>query len=98
MNYNDFLINYQSIISKSCKLLKKDGYACFVVGEVRDKNGNYIGFVPDTIKAFQKCGMKFYNDCILLQQLGTASLRANNNMKYKKLVKVHQNVLIFKKD
>lgn len=98
MNYNDFLINYESIISKSCKLLKKDGYACFVVGEVRDKKGNYIGFVPDTIKAFQKCGMKFYNDCILLQQLGTASLRANNNMKYKKLVKVHQNILIFKKD
>tara|TARA_R110000823_G_scaffold313255_1_gene440791 strand:- start:89 stop:967 length:879 start_codon:yes stop_codon:yes gene_type:complete len=98
MNYNDFLINYESIISKSCKLLKKDGYACFVVGEVRDKKGNYIGFVPDTIKAFEKCGMKFYNEAILLNAIASASMRANNNMKSQKLVKVHQNVLIFKKD
>tara|TARA_R110000796_G_C14455114_1_gene423880 strand:+ start:55 stop:933 length:879 start_codon:yes stop_codon:yes gene_type:complete len=98
MNYSDFLINYESIISKSCKLLKKDGYACFVVGEVRDKKGNYIGFVPDTIKAFEKCGMKFYNEAILLNAIASASMRANNNMKTQKLVKIHQNVLIFKKD
>lgn len=97
MNYIDFLNAYESIIEKSCKLLKKDGFACFVVGEVRDKKGNYIGFVPDTIKAFQKCGMKFYNEAILLDQLGTASMRANGNMKSKKLVKIHQNILIFKK-
>lgn len=97
MNYNDFLVAYESIIAKSCKLLKDGGYACFVVGEVRDKKGNYIGFVPDTIKAFQKCGVNFYNEAILLDQLGTASMRANGNMKSKKLVKVHQNVLIFKK-
>ena len=87
--YKQFLELYESIIEKSCKLLKKDGLACFVVGEVRDKKGNYIGFVPDTIKAFEKCGMKFYNECILLDQLGTASMRANGNMKSKKLVKVH---------
>ena len=95
--YKEFLSLYESIISKSCKLLKKGGLACFVVGEVRDKNGNYIGFVPDTIRAFEKCGMKFYNECILLDQLGTASMRANGNMKSKKLVKVHQNILVFKK-
>jgi DNA modification methylase len=97
MNYNDFLNAYESIIEKSCKLLKKDGYACFVVGEVRDKKGNYIGFVPDTIRAFQKCGMQFYNEAILLNPVASASMRANGNMKTKKLVKIHQNILIFKK-
>lgn len=96
MNYKDFLKTYESIIEKSCKMLKKDAYACFVVGEVRDKNGFYIGFVPDTIKAFEKCGMKFYNEAVLLQSgLGAAGMRANGNMKSRKLVKVHQNVLIF---
>jgi DNA modification methylase len=97
MNYNDFLLAYESIIEKSCVLLKKGGYACFVVGEVRDKDGNYIGFVPDTIRAFQKCGMKFYNEAILLNAIASASMRANGNMKTQKLVKVHQNILIFKK-
>ncbi len=97
MNYKDFLFAYESIIAKSCKLLKVGGYACFVVGEVRDRKGNYIGFVPDTIKAFQKCGMSFYNEAILLNAIASASMRANGNMKSQKLVKVHQNVLIFKK-
>ena len=97
MPYNEFMLSYESIIKKSCKLLKSGGYACFVVGEVRDKKGNYIGFVPDTINAFRKCGMNFYNESILLDQLGTASMRANGNMKSQKLVKVHQNILIFKK-
>lgn len=95
--YNQFLELYESIIQKSCKLLKSGGYACFVVGEVRDKKGDYIGFVPDTIRAFQKCGMKFYNEGILLNTIASASMRANGNMKSQKLVKVHQNVLVFKK-
>jgi DNA modification methylase len=97
MNYENFLIAYESIIRKSCNLLKEGGFACFVVGEVRDKNGDYIGFVSDTINAFKKCGMKYYNEAILLNAIASASMRANGNMKSKKLVKVHQNILIFKK-
>ena len=97
MPYNQFMQAYESIISKACKLLKADGLACFVVGEVRNKQGNYIGFVPDTIRAFEKCGMKFYNEGILLNAIASASMRANGNMKTQKLVKVHQNILVFKK-
>ena len=95
--YKEFLELYQSIIEKSCNLLTSGGFACFVVGEVRDKKGNYIGFVPDTIKAFERCGMKFYNEAILLNPIASASMRANGNMKSKKLVKIHQNILIFRK-
>ena len=95
--YKDFMIAYESIIKKSCNLLKSGGYACFVVGEVRDKKGNYIGFVPDTINAFRRAGMNFYNEGILLNAIASASMRANGNMKSQKLVKVHQNILVFKK-
>lgn len=98
MPYDKFMKAYEEIIAKSCNLLKSGGYACFVVGEVRDKKGNYIGFVPDTINAFRKCGMNYYNEGILLNAIGTASLRAPRIFgSNKKLVKVHQNVLIFKK-
>ena len=95
--YDEFLRLYESIIAKSCNLLKRGGYACFVVGEVRDKGGNFYGFVPDTIRAFTKCGMRYYNEGILLNAIASASMRANGNMRYQKLVKVHQNILIFKK-
>ena len=65
--------------------------------EIIDKNGNYIGFVPDTINAFRKCGMNYYNEGILLNAIASAGIRANGYMKTQKLVKVHQNILIFKK-
>jgi DNA modification methylase len=97
MEYKKFLVTYESIIAKSCKKLKRGGFACFVVGEFRDKQGYYRGFVPDTIRAFEKCGMKFYNEAILLTAIASASMRAEGNMKSKKLVKVHQNVLVFVK-
>jgi DNA modification methylase len=97
MEYEKFLVTYESIIAKSCKKLKRGGFACFVVGEFRDKQGYYRGFVPDTIRAFDKCGMKFYNEAILLTAIASASMRAANTMTHKKLVKVHQNVLVFVK-
>jgi len=97
MQYIEFMKAYEEIILKSCRLLKKGRLACFVVGEVRDKKGNYIGFVPDTINAFKKAGLDFYNEGILLNSIASASIRANGNMKTQKLVKVHQNILVFKK-
>lgn len=98
MDYVNFMKAYEEIIAKSCKLLKSGGYACFVVGEVRDKKGNYIGFVTDTINAFRKCGMNYYNEIIYLQGLAGACLTAGTPMeKTQKVRKIHQNVLVFKK-
>lgn len=98
MDYDDFIFTFESIMRKSCKLLKNGGMAIIVVGEVRDKQGSYYGFVADTIKLMQRCkGMSFYNDAILATSLASAALRAGGNMKSRKLVKVHQNVLVFKK-
>lgn len=97
LSYNDFMVAYTSIIKKSCNLLKNGCLACFVVGEFRDKKGNYVGFVPDTINAFKAAGLDFYNEAILATPIGSAMLRADNCMKNKKLVKTHQNILVFKK-
>lgn len=95
MNYADFLSAYRSIIAKSCFLLKDGGMACFVVGEVRDKKGNFYGLVPDTIKAFKDAGMAFYNEIIMVTPTGTAAIRAGGMMKNKKIVRTHQNILVF---
>lgn len=98
MDYDDFIFTFESIMRKACKLLKVGGMAIVVVGEVRNKKGEYYGFVADTVKLMQRCsGMTFYNDAILATSLASAALRAGGNMKCGKLVKVHQNVLMFKK-
>jgi len=97
---DDFTLKYESIIKKSCYKLKKDGFAIFVVGDVRDKKtGFYKDFITITKLAFYKAGLKLYNEAILLENgLNTAAMRADKQFTAgKKLVKVHQNVLIFKK-
>lgn len=98
MDYKKFLIKYRSIIKKSLALLKNDRYACFVVSEVRDKGGFYYDFVGDTKRIFMEEGAKLYNDAVLLNMIGSASMRADKQFsKSKKLVRIHQNVLIFYK-
>tara|TARA_R100000789_G_C2986619_1_gene144979 strand:+ start:16 stop:921 length:906 start_codon:yes stop_codon:yes gene_type:complete len=97
MNYNEFNRAYKSIIKKSCILLKNNRYACFVVGNCRDKDGFMMNLIGETIQSFERAGLKFYNEIILRNMIGSAGLRAKNNMIYKKVVKVHQNVLVFVK-
>jgi len=98
MSYDDFKDAYFEIIKKSCSLLKEDSFAVIVVGEVRDKAGNYYNFVGDTITAFLEAGMEYYNEAILVTPLGSVMLRTKkpfNNSR--KLGKTHQNVLVFVK-
>lgn len=98
MDYTGFIKKYSSIISKSIKLLGNDLYAVFVVGDVRDEKGYYRNLIDHTKDAFIKAGAGFYNDCILLNAVGSASMRASKQMEAsKKVVKTHQNVLVFKK-
>jgi len=99
MTDRDFIKKYNSIIKKSCSKLKKDGYAVFVVGDVRGKKtGFYKDFITITKNAFYNAGMGLYNEMILLENgLNTAAMRCAKTFKSgKKLTKVHQNVLVFK--
>lgn len=98
MKYQDFIGVYKEIISKSTSLLKENRFACIVVGEVRDKKGNYYNFVGDTIRAFIDAGLKYYNEAILVTLVGSLPVRAGKPFeKSRKLGKTHQNVLIFVK-
>lgn len=98
MEYQEFLTAYREIIKKSCDMLKPDRFACFVVGEVRDKNGIYRGFVNDTVEAFEAAGLSFYNEIILINSAGTLPLRVQKIFNAsRKIGKCHQNILIFVK-
>lgn len=98
MNYSDFSDAYKEIIEISCRKLKENSFAVFVVGEVRDKKGAYRDFVGLTKQLFRENGLALYNDGVLLEQYGTAPMRAGTLFTTKrKTVKVHQNVLVFYK-
>jgi DNA modification methylase len=94
--YSEFRTAYSEIIAKISTLLKPDRFACFVVGDVRGKDGAYYGFVPDTVAAFQRAGLKFYNEAILVTAAGSLPIRAAKQFEAsRKLGKTHQNVLVF---
>lgn len=99
MKYEDFLVKYRNIISKSVNNLKDNCFACFVVGDIRDKkDGTYKNFVSDTIEAFIDSGMKLYNEMILVNQIGSMAVRLRKQFNSgRKCGKIHQNVLIFYK-
>lgn len=98
MSYDQFKRVYFEIIKKTVEKLKENAFAAIVVGDVRDKEGYYHNFVGHTKEAFFEAGCKLYNECILVESGATAALRAGKQFNAgRKVVKTHQNVLIFVK-
>lgn len=98
-SYKRFLIKYESIIKKSLDLLKYNRFACFVVGNIRDRNGLYLNLVGDTINLFCKREKtNLYNDIILVNATGSLPMRIGKQFESnRKVGKMHQNVLVFYK-
>lgn len=98
MDYEDFCQAYKEIIDIACKKLKNDRFAVFVVGDIRDKKGAYRNFVDYTKKCFLDNGLITYNELILIEQSGTGAIRAKKQFgSLRKVIKTHQNVLVFYK-
>ena len=94
-SYPEFMVEYESIFKQATDRLKDNRFAVIVIGDIRDKNGMYRNFVRDNITMFERLGYSLYNEMIYLQMLATAPHRAERNMKKRKVVKTHQNILTF---
>lgn len=96
MDHVGFMAAYRVIIAAAVTKLKPDRFACFVVGDFRDKKGYYRNFVSDTIAAFESAGARLYNEAILVTAAGSLPIRAGKQFEAsRKLGKTHQNVLVF---
>ena len=98
MEWKDFAKAYKEIIAKACAKLKPNRFAAWVVGDFRDKEGHCRNFVGGTIRAFKQAGLELYNEAVLVTSIGSATVRARRQFNAgRKMVKTHQNVLIFVK-
>jgi len=98
MEWEDFLEAYREIIRASVAHLAYDRFACFVVGEVRDRKGNYRNLIGETVRAFTDAGCHYYNEAILVTPAGSLPVRAGRMFSSgRKVGKTHQNVLVFVK-
>jgi hypothetical protein len=96
MGYPEFLAAYRQIIARAYDALKPDRFAAFIVGEVRGPDGNYVGFVPDTIRAFMDAGFGYYNEAILVTAAGSLPVRTRRQFETsRKFGRTHQTVAVF---
>ncbi len=96
MDLPEFRAAYRAIIAAAVGKLKPDRFACFVVGDYRDRQGFYCGFVGETVAAFEAAGARLYNEAILVTAAGSLPIRAGKQFSStRKLGKTHQQMLIF---
>lgn len=98
-DYNKFIGMYSTIIRETCKCLRDDRFAVYVIGDFRDpKTGAYRGFIGDTVAAHRAAGLELYNDMVLVTAIGSLPLRVGKQFTgSRKVGKSHQNVLVFVK-
>lgn len=94
-SYEDFMAILNDAFTKAIMCLKKNRFAVVVVGDVRDKNGAYYNFPGDVVRIFQNGGCSFINDLVVVRNDTTANLRAGKYMNGRKMVRVHERVLVF---
>lgn len=96
MEWHTFVAAYKRIILRTVKAMKPDTFACFIVGDFRDKQGFYRNFVSHTIDGFEQSKARLYNEAVLVTPVGSAPMRVTKQFESgRKMVKTHQNVLIF---
>jgi 16S rRNA G966 N2-methylase RsmD len=95
--YSDFLQILDDAFSNAIKCLKDNRFAVITVGDIRDKQGFYYRFVDDIKDIFKRNNLLLYNELILIQSVGNGALRANRYMGSRKVVKMHEQVLVFYK-
>lgn len=96
MDYNLFLEKYKSIISKSIAKLKNNRFVCIVISNIRDSKGFYKPLVFETIKIFIDNNMCFYNDIAFISRY-TNVKNTNKSWINRKMIKIHENILVFYK-
>lgn len=97
MSFEEFDEVYRDILRKTARTLKNNRFAVVVISDVRDKQGFYRDLTGITKRALAEEGCYFYNDLILLNSAGSAAIRARKSMGNRKVVRIHQNVLVFYK-
>lgn len=96
MDYDGFVKIYSDILKKFANKLKNNRFAIVTISDVRDKKGFYRDLTGATKRAFESAGVMFYNDIVLVNTLGSGAMRARKQMNSgRKVIKTHQNVLVF---
>ncbi len=97
MPYPAFLDLYEISLQHAVNFLNENRFFAIVVGEFRDPDGGFRNFVGDTAAILKKLGLVYLNEMILVTPRNTAPLRTRGFEVSRKVVRLHQNILVFVK-
>ena len=94
--YEDFLRILDNGLTGAVSRLKNDRFAVVVMSNVRGgRRGGYYDICSDITRIMQRSGLILYNEIILINAIGSAAVRAGKQMQTRKVVRVHQEVLVY---
>lgn len=96
-SYAEFIAVLRDAFRSAADCLKSNRFAVVVASDIRDSEGFYLGFPEDLIAMFRDFGFGLWNDLIYLHNDCHGWLRAKQYMNNRKVVRVHQRILVFYK-
>ena len=96
-SYSDFVKILDKAFSGAARVLRENRFACVVMSNVRDGRGFYHDICGDIRRIMARNGLHLYNELVLVNAVGSASMRAGNYMRNRKVARTHQNVMMFYK-
>lgn len=96
-DYEGFRQILDNAFSGAARVLKPGRFAAVVMSNVRDKRGFYRDICGDIRAIMARNGLHLYNEIVLINSVGSASMRAANYMRNRKVARMHQNVMVFHK-
>ena len=96
-DYAGFRAILTNALAASCRVLKPGRFAAIVMSNVRDKRGFYRDICGEIRAVMAANGLHLYNEIVLVNSVGSASMRAARYMRNRKVARMHQNVMVFHK-
>jgi len=76
-SYDEFISGYRDILMKCISLLRDNRFIGIVVGEIRGKRGEILGFPNDTSNILRNAGVNIWNKIIVSLPIASAAVRAS---------------------
>lgn len=97
-SYTRFLKYMSKVIENVYSSLKPNSFFCCVVGNFRDKKGELLHFNGDFIHLAKEVGFKLHDEIVLHTASSLASRRVGFFLKNKKSVRVHEYLLVLRRN
>ena len=87
----------RNALTGAVRCLKPNRFAVVVMSNVRGADGFYLDICQEIKAIMADAGARLYNEIVLVNAVGSGAVRASRIFRTRKVVRLHQEVLVFYK-